>query len=215
MLIDIYCPFYNEKRIVQHVVNYWKLLPIRKITLLNNNTTDNSLDCIKDNFKNVKVIENDEPFINDLKYLSFKNNEWKNSIGKVDFVLVCDFDEIIWSNNIIKSLENIKENNGSIINMSSFFLICNDDDFQNLNICKPLHLQNGIRFSYFNNKGNHKKVLFDPNKIKEINYSIGAHNCSPIGNINFYNSDILFMHATHLGLEFTLKKWKNNRKKIK
>ena len=214
MLIDLYCPFYNEEKIVKHIANYWKLLPLRKIFLFDNMTTDSSLQYLKDFFPNqVETIINPDKGLNDINHMLFKNNAWKNSRGKVDFVLVCDFDEVIYSLNIIKSLEFMKSNNGTIANMPSFYLVCDDENYPK-DETKLIHLQNNIRFSYYNNKENHKKILFDPNKIETMNYGVGSHFCNPTGDVKYFNTDICFFHATHLGLTNTIQKWRRNENRL-
>jgi len=52
-----------------------------------------------------------------------------------------------------------------------------------------------------------KKILFNPNKISEINYKPGAHDCNPIGLINYYDkNDIFFLHYKNLSVDYVLNK---------
>ena len=210
MLVDLYCPFYNEERMVKHIANYWKLLPLRKIFLFDNMTTDSSLQYLKDTFPGqIEVVQNPGNGLNDISHAIFKNKIWKVSKGRVDFSIACDFDEVIYSPNIVRSLEVMKSNGGTIANMSSFYLICDDENVPT-DETKLIHMQKNIRFSYHNNEGNHKKILFDPNNIEEMNFSVGSHSCNPIGNVRYFNTDICFFHATHLGLTNTIQKWRRN-----
>ena len=64
------------------------------------------------------------------------------------------------------------------------------------------------------NKGCGKVVLFNPNKIVDINYTVGSHTCNPNGDIKYYNDGIYVLHINkHLSFEYLLKKYKelNNR----
>ena len=50
MNIDLYTTHHNEELIAPFVINYWKLLPLRKIFIMDNQSTDNSLNLIKKEF---------------------------------------------------------------------------------------------------------------------------------------------------------------------
>ena len=50
-------------------------------------------------------------------------------------------------------------------------------------------------------ESNDKLMIFDCNKIKEINYKFGCHQANPIGDIKMYNgSDLKMLHYKYLGL---------------
>lgn len=66
---------------------------------------------------------------------------------------------------------------------------------------------------FFNNPG--KIILFNPNEIKEMGYSPGAHTINPIGNFKLYKTDdiIVFHTDKGFGVEYKLKRYEvmNNR----
>jgi|GEM_PF-6046274 len=81
MLIDLYMLHYNEERTVKLITAYWKLLPLRKIFVIDNLSTDGSLDYIRSHFSNVEVLLNEEKQINDYVYMMIKRNVWKPRPG--------------------------------------------------------------------------------------------------------------------------------------
>ena len=93
--IDLYTFAYNEEFLAPSVMKYWDLLPFRKIIVFNNRSTDNTVNILKQNNK-VEIRDFDtNNTIDDVKLINYKNNAWKESIGKVDYVCVCDLDEIL------------------------------------------------------------------------------------------------------------------------
>lgn len=200
MKLDIYAPFRNERPIAPHILKYWQQLPIRNIYLLDNETTDGSVDLIRQHFPHVYNLPQLGKF-SDLCVLAFKNQLWKQwSRGQVDFVVVCDFDEVVYAENIYAELQKMKDAGGSIANLRSLCVWCTDENFPS--DTDLIHKQNGMFFRY--DKQYDKKILFDPNKLTEINYSPGCHLCSPQGDVKWYDANIRMFHFSHLGLKYFL-----------
>ena len=139
--------------------------------------------------------------IDDVKLINYKNNAWKESIGKVDYVCVCDLDEILYSDNILLYLNKLKENNIDILDTPGFGCIC---DKLHIDNNKLIHQYDDMRFVTYK-----KNILFNPNTIKEINYCYGAHQCNATKNnnetIKIGKCDKIFMlHLSPLTLDFIL-----------
>ena len=57
--------------------------------------------------------------------------------------------------------------------------------------------------------------MFNCNKIKEINYSLGAHLANPIGDVKTYNGeDLKMLHYKYIGLENHLKRCKSRGSRL-
>lgn len=205
MKVDVYVLCYNEERLIPFMLDYWATFATN-VYVLDNESTDNSIKLLKnENRFNVEIITyktNNE--LNDLKYLELKNNIWKNSIGKCDFVMVCDMDEALFSPNIIEELTYMKHNNMTILFPKIYNMFSNNFPIYEPN--KFLHeiVCNGIEYQSFG-----KRVLFDPNKITEINYQPGAHQCSPVGIINYYDRNKIFLlHYKFLSIQYVLDRYR-------
>ena len=76
---------------------------------------------------------------------------------------------------------------------------------------------------YSENKGvyhiqENKKLCFLREKIVEINYSIGAHNCKPVGvtrQVKHSSKTYINKHMNWLGLEYVTEKYKKRYERIK
>ena len=113
--VDVYVLCYNEEMLVPFMLDYWAKFATN-VYVLDNNSTDNSVQMLsQENRFNVEIISyesNNE--LNDSIYLELKNNAWKRSIGKCDFVVVCDFDEALFSVSITEELQYMLANEQTI-----------------------------------------------------------------------------------------------------
>lgn len=206
MTIHLYTLCWNEMDILPFVIDYWKKLPIEKAVVYDNGSTDGSIEYLKQ-FDWIEIRHFETEGMNDAVQRDIKNSCWKESIGKCDFVVVCDMDEILYSKNIEKELQDMKDNGYSICTPKWYDFI--SEERPTYTKGKLLH---EIRERAY--KGNSKAILFNPNEIKEINYSVGAHTCNPRGNVKYYDGKLYVLHINkHFSLKYLLGKYKelNNR----
>ncbi len=120
---------------------------------------------------------------------AIKNTCWKSSLA--DWVVVCDCDEFLHVS--LRSLANEAEKGVSILRVHGFEVV-------------------GAAGVPLKRKGSYpsiwycKSICFRPEKIHAINYSPGAHHCSPGGSVvyskNFYRLD----HYRYISYRLLLKK---------
>jgi hypothetical protein len=203
--VDVYVLCYNEEVLIPFMLDYWNEFATN-VYVLDNYSTDNSLNLLKSETRfNVEISQHstDNTFRDDIN-MFIKNNIWKYSVGKCDFVMVSDLDEVIYSKNILYELYRMKNEDCTIWKHKTYDMITREFPIYN---GKFLHeiVKTGIiaKFDWG------KDILFDPNKISEINYSPGAHNCNPIGYCKYFNdSDICMFHFKYLSIEYVINKYK-------
>lgn len=208
MTIHLYTLCWNEIDILPFVVDYWKRLPITKAVVYDNGSTDGSVEYLKQ-FDWIEVRHFDTDGMNDAVQRDIKNECWKESRGKADWVIVCDMDECLYVKDT-KIFDKMKEGG---------YTICAPQWYDFISEKIPIYTKGKLLHEISNkaNKGNSKVVLFDPNKIDNINYTVGSHTCNPNGNIKYYNGSIYILHINkHLSFEYLLKKYKelNNRQSV-
>ena len=110
MKIHAHILAYNEEKILPFTLDYYSKF-CEKIFVYDNMSTDSS-DEIYKKYANVNVIKwnsNDE--INELNYIQIKSNGYKESRkDNVDWVIVCDCDEILYHPRLLNKLEYYKNN---------------------------------------------------------------------------------------------------------
>lgn len=193
-MISIFMPCYNEEVILPHTINHYKkYLPSCTFTIFDNYSTDGSEELARSlGCRVVKWNTNNE--INDLKLVELKNNCWKH-VDK-GWVVVCDIDE--WLCIDEKSLDHEEKNGTTIISTHGVDMIANSMSsiLNDINIHQEHY---GIL-----NKWHSKYVCFRPSEIQDINFDVGAHSCSPCGNIK-YSEPYLIKHMNWLGLRYKIR----------
>jgi hypothetical protein len=126
-----------------------------------------------------------------------KNNVWKESRGVADWVVVQGFDEFAYNPNMSELLALLASRGRTVIRTMGYEIVAPSP---------PLSMQ---RLRGYRNMDMDKFLIFDPNKVTEINYNIGAHTANPTGDVRIadVNSDpphiIALMHMKMAcGLEY-------------
>ena len=163
-VIHAYFLCFNEEYILPHLLRYYTNF-CDKVTILDNNSTDKSEEIINQ-YPNV-IIEkwdsNNE--VRDDLYLNLKNNVWKKSIGIADYVIVGDADEFLYHDDILNFLLKSKNNGYTIFKPEGYHMIGDED----LILSKEDNIFEKVKYG-IRGESNDKLMIFDCNKIKEINY---------------------------------------------
>jgi len=177
---------------------------------MDNNSTDNSVKIAK-SFDNTEIIPyNSDNQVRDDIYLRLKNQVWKISQGVADYVIVGDADEFLYHTDIVKFLTDSFENGVTIFKPEGYHMI--GDETLNLTDSDNIFetVKQGVRTPVLD-----KMLMFDCNKIKEINYSFGCHSANPIGEIKLMdNTDLKMLHYKFLGIENHLYKHSLRRERL-
>lgn len=202
MKIDVYCLCKNEIKLVPFFIDYWKALADDvEVYVYDGLSTDGSREEFA-KYDWIHVIDFEKDALDDNNHRILKNECWKQSRGKADFVMVCDFDETIFSydkQTLRDELKLMKERGGTILLPLSFNLI--PDTFPKYEEGKYLHelAQYGFNDAVWESK----PILFDPNAIEEYNVELGGHAAFPTGKVTWYLSEKLFLiHAKFLGYDY-------------
>ena len=185
--IDLYTVCWNEIDLVPFVVDYWKRF-VRHAYVFDNESDDGTVEYLKQ-FDWITVISfNTDNTFNDQTNIDIKNNAWKHSIGKADFVAVVDFDECIYSSDMEHEIEYMIKNKQTICSPSWY--ISRGTNYQEYSKDRLLH--ENMR-NFYGNGERYKVQLFNIDHIDEINYDIGCHNYHPIPeNQSIYDGSNMF-----------------------
>ena len=202
MTIHLYTLCWNEMDILPFVVDYWKRF-VTHAWVYDNGSTDGSVEYLKQ-FDWITVEHYESNGMDDSKLRDIKNTKWKQSKGNADWVVVCDMDEIVYSKDLGKVLEKASSNGYTAIDCD-WYWFC--DDYL------PEYKDDGLLLhqkltKFHNNPGKH--LIFNPNEINDINYSIGAHAANPTGNYRPCKSDEVCVFHTNkgFGIEYKIRRYK-------
>lgn len=223
MEVNLYTVFYNEHDIIPFVVQYWQQMRKDGIDLnviaWNNLSTDDSVEMLS-KYDWIRIEHfNTGGEMNDKVLALMRNSIWMEAKAdkKVDFVIVCDMDEIMYSKHWLEELNEMKRQQRNIMANQWFCLI--GDSVPKFDENQLLHKQ--IKYAYkqrinhdprYSNFG--KFILFDPHKIDSMNYSVGSHICNPKPDMKlYYSKNVYTFHINkNFGIDY---KYEQTHKQFK
>ena len=193
-IVHYYAVCWNEEKILPFMFDYYGCF-VDQFTIYDNCSSDRSSEIILSH-KNAQVITFTTEGFNDNIHINIKNNCWKRSRGKADYVIVCDIDEFIFHKDIKEALAQLEENGYSIVKPFGYNMYSRDYPAYIPNQLLTDLVKQGVRVPMFD-----KCILFDPHALVEINYKPGAHECHPWGRVKKYrNEDFKLLHYKNIGL---------------
>jgi hypothetical protein len=196
MKIHAHILAWNEERILPYTLDYYSKI-CTKIYVYDNMSTDGS-DKIYKKYPKVSVIKWDsgERF-NDLTHVSIKNNGYKTYSRKknVDWVIVCDCDEILYHPNLIEKLTQYKNDGVTIPLISGHDMV--SETFPEYD---GKLITDKIKIGSERYEPMCKKIIFDPNI--DVEYGFGAHNISSNNSVYSKEEELKLLHYKFLSKDY-------------
>jgi tetratricopeptide (TPR) repeat protein len=194
LCIHLYALCWNEEVLLPHLFRYYSF--VDKIFIYDNGSNDNSKTLIEAEPKAELINFDTSGGMNDEVQIQLKNSVWKKSKGIADFVIVIDTDEFIYNADLLAALQEMKGYGATILKPRGYQMI--SDETPDADQILTERITRGARSYQFD-----KCVLFDPNAITEINYTIGAHSCEPEGNVIYHRTPSWkLLHYKFLSFEY-------------
>lgn len=202
MRIESFLLCWNEMELMPFVIKHYQKF-CDKITILDNHSTDGSAELAVQ--LGCMVVPFGNKFFDDQANMDAKNSCWKGSTA--DFVVVADFDEILLFDysKIEKEFDDINLDIPSIIETIGWQIMSDSMPKEDL-----LEITNGFRFDNYS-----KNIIFNPKRIKEINYNPGAHKIDPVGDVVYSEDSLYVLHYKHIGgVQRTIDRYKILQKRL-
>ena len=200
--VHVYAIYHNEKILLPYFLRHYSLFADR-IVLYDNDSTDGSPEVTAAHEKvEVRKLDSRGELRDDLM-LGIKNNAWKESRGEADWVIVCDIDEFFWHPKVPALLMTLSAENFTALRPIGFSMFSDSAPTEGKQIYESI--RRGVRDRYWSDK----VILFNPNKIEEIDYSTGCHECQPTGEVSLIENrtDCRLLHYRHVGIENLLARY--------
>lgn len=207
MRFEAYIICWNEAAILPFVLDYWDAAGVDKLIVYDNHSTDDTLEILSQcrDFE-IEVRDYDSGgHADDNIYREIKNNCWKDS--KADWVFVGDTDEVPYAPlGSVKGWLEHKADDAAVIQPCLYQVV----GWEKPGPFLPgfyLHKSDGMRVQQC---GPNKVNLFRPDRVREMNFSLGAHKCDPVfvdpADKVCYREDIAWLHLKNLGVEYLLER---------
>jgi hypothetical protein len=195
MKIHAHILAYNEEKILPFTLDYYSNI-CEKIFVYDNMSTDSS-DTIYVKYPKVTVIKwnsNDE--INEFNYVNIKNNGYKKSReDKVDWVIVCDTDEILYHPRLLEKLEYYKENGITVPKINGHDMVSETfPEYDGVAITNKIKTGSEVYPPFC------KNIIFNP-KL-DVSFGIGAHSFQAAGSVFSNSPELKLLHYKFLGVEY-------------
>ena len=193
-IVHYYAVCWDEEKMLPFMFQHYDRF-VDHYTIYDNFSDDNSEGIIRSH-KNAEIIKFKTEGFDDTTHNDIKNNCWKRSRGKADYVIVCDIDEFLYNPDLQKLLGNkisLPVTEGYNMYSETFPADGKDITFQ---------IRKGIADSAYN-----KCLIFDPHRIVEINYLPGAHQAKPVGIVTRGEEKAKVLHYKNLGLDYILERY--------
>lgn len=196
----IYTFCYNEEEILPYVIAYWKQYAT-KVIVYDNGSTDNSLKILSQ-YSWIEVREFDtENTFDPEKISQYKSFCYADAIGKADYVMVCDIDEVLLpTENLFPELVLAKKDNVQLFQTKYYEIINNELDSKYDSL---IHTAEG--YYAYPNPNIHKAIVFDP----QIKIAFGYNSLTYSTNRNYITKSIITLHLKMISSNILVSRQKN------
>ena len=208
MKIHAHILAYNEEMLLPFTLDYYSVF-CEKIFIYDNMSTDSS-DEIYKKYEKVEVIKwdsNNE--INELNYVRIKSEEYKKRSRNqnVDWVIVCDCDELLYHPSLLKKLEDYKKNKITIPKISGHNMI--SEEFPKYD---GKLITEKINYGTERIQMMCKNIIFNPDI--NLEYEIGAHSCIADNGVYSRYEEIKLLHYKFLSKKYVKEIFENRKKRL-
>ncbi len=131
-----------------------------------------------------------------LSHQRLQKGFWKEARGKADLVVVTDIDEHLYHPNMVEYLRANHARGVTMFPALGFDMV--SDTFPESNEHLARSRIRGVPWKSMNKLG-----IFDPNAIRETNFSVGRHKANPSGLVRVPDHDeIMNLHYKTMGLDY-------------
>lgn len=202
MRIEAHLIHWQEKDIMPFVIRHYQEF-CDKIFIYDNHSKDGSTELAVS--MGCEVIPFGNQWFDDAENMKVKNECWKGS--KADWVVVADFDEVLFYQygNLRENLKLLNMCGVSIPLTIGWQIMCDEMPQEGL-----LEITNGYEFENYS-----KSIIFNPQRIREMNYNPGAHRCNPMGYVIYSECELHVLHYKHIGgVQRTIDRYKTYQKRM-
>lgn len=190
MKIHAYIMCFNEEKTMPFILDYYSKY-CEKIVLIDNMSTDGSLQ-VAARYPKVQVLQWDsEGYYNEHAQTSIKQQIYKNSRGQADWVILADGDEIIYG---LEMLGDYKKKGIKLPNINGYHMV--SDKFPEYDGgCITEKIKTGSREPHMD-----KQAVLDPSV--DISFSLGMHTFNANAARDKDNPPLKLLHYKFLGADY-------------
>ena len=196
MKIHAHILSWNEEKILPFTLDYYSNI-CEKIFIYDNMSTDSSDEIYKKypKVEAVKWSSGDE--IHELNYTKIKSEEYKNRSRNqgVDWVIVCDCDELLYHENLLEKLEEYKIEGITVPLIDGHDMVSEEFPSYDGDL-----ITNKIKIGSKTYEPMCKNIIFNPDL--DVQYGIGGHSFQAINAKYSKERELKLLHYKFLGKDY-------------
>lgn len=186
MKIEVIAICWNEIELVPFFVRHYRQF-CDKLIVYDNKSTDGTDIALKKLGCEVRYFGDGE--LDDREYLKIKNHAWKGC--EADYVIVCDFDEFLYHEDLKNYLQWQKDKKVNIFETQGIDVFSRHMPLPGSNITE---INSGLQSPAYS-----KRIIFSP-EIDNINFDYGCHKSTPQGKLVWDRSrNLKVLHYRNIG----------------
>ena len=204
MNIDVYTFAHNEQAILPFFLRHYSPIA-RKIVIYDDCSNDRTVEIAQRDPKVEVRQANLGDHYDEERFRQLKNSCWKGS--DADWVIVVDIDEFLYHPNLWGQLLSYREMTISLPKVRGFDMVA-EAGLPSYDVRLTDVIKTGVQNNFYS-----KQVIFNPQKIEEINFDHGAHTCQPRGEV-VVGGDLKLLHFNWLGFDYINERWAQRRARV-
>jgi hypothetical protein len=193
-IVHVFAVCWNEEQRLPYFLRHYDSFA-QRIVVYDNQSTDQSVRLLTAHPRTECRTFDTGNEIRDDRYLEIKNEAWKESIGKADWVVVVDIDEFTYHPDIVGLLNRCREY--TILRPYGYHMISEAQPTGNHPLTEMMRLG-------FREPDSDKPCIFRPDQLT-INFEPGCHEARPHGNVREHREpELKMLHYRSFGREFTM-----------
>jgi len=193
MIIHVYMMCFNEEVLMPYFLRHYGSFADH-IFVFDHYSDDKTVEIVKAFPKTTITPFGIAGKFDDTILLNLKNEAYKSSRGKADWVMIVDIDEFLYHPNLVYLLKNYKDKGITFPKITGFDMISDEVPTHPGQIYETI--KEGVHDTMFS-----KRAVFNPSI--DIKYFPGAHKCFPSGNIiESEKDDVKLLHYRFLSPYF-------------
>lgn len=178
MKINVITVTKNEGRILPFFLDHYSKF-CDSIMICDGHSTDNTIEIVSQYPKAKLVYLDDGKELDDLTLLNIRNEYYKQFKDQFDWQIVCDVDEFLYHPNILDVLKEFKDRGVTFPQVNGYQMT--SKVFPKYGTPIIDQVKRGIRDVSRYPGSIRKRIVFDPQKITNINYHMGCNYAEPQG----------------------------------
>lgn len=195
----------DEEALIPYFVRYY--MELGDVTLFDDNSTDDTASAARAEGATVLPVEGQQEEHMEHRIVRAKDHAWKPVRNNYDWVIAVDVDEFLYhKDGLADALYRCHEQGATVLQPIGYEMV--SDAFPSGPAHITAQVRRGVPEALYS-----KQCCFDPRRITDINYGIGAHHANPEGTVRVVAyQGLKLLHYRFLGHEWIANRFANRRR---